>query len=223
MNPKAGRDAAHLGFAKRLQQASDSMGHEVPPINRGRLGWFQDKVEALTESRPTAETVRRWLNGMTMPRQDALEALAQALQVDASWLMFGNEAEKSSGERKIRSDEAEGIVNVLAGVIQIDGGHPAFPNPGETPDLFAIIRGARYNFKVALAEPADNGAYRFVLPPKTGDLVLIGVVRTAPHSFAFYEIPPERVADEGKRSGAAISFTADLSSLKQIESFGQRL
>lgn len=222
-NPKSGRDAAYSAFAKRLEQACDSLGHEVPPLNRGRLGWFQDKVEAVTDSRPTAETVRRWLGGMMMPRQNALEALAQVLQVDASWLMFGTEAEKTQAERKVRSDEAEGIVNVLAGVIQIDGGHPAFPEPGEIPDLFAIIRGARYNFKVVLAEAADNGTYRFLLPPKVDGLVLIGAVRTAPHNFAFYEIPPERVADEGKRSATTVTLTTELSSLTQIQSFGQRL
>lgn len=209
-------------FAVRLAKAADASPH-IPLVNFGRLRWVVDQFKTRFDVSITNETVRKWFAGEAMPRMEMTRYLAQLFEVDEAWLMLGQTPNVTPAARKIRDAQVDGVVNVVAGIIQMQGGHPAFPEDGdEQIDLFAIIKGAQYSFKVALAEQRD-GALHFTLPAKTDKVVVIGAVMHEGFRFDFYEIPGDVVEAKGSRRGGYVELTAAASELRPIRSFGQRL
>lgn len=215
-------------FAKRLASACDGNSH-CPPLNYGRLTWIKDQLAARFNEKVSAEGVRRWLAGEVKPRPDKVALLATLLEVDESWLSLGIDAELAPRDQKARNATASGAVNVLAGFVQMNGGHPAFPDPEDARaqegliDLYAIIRGAQYAFHVSLAlETAD--AFRFTVPAKYDDAFQMGVVLITSLEVALIEITPEMIAT-GKRQGASIDVTVSRKDLvaKRIKTLRERL
>jgi hypothetical protein len=133
-------------------------------------------------------------------------------------------------ERKIRNAVADGAVNVLAGIIQMNGGHPAFPDDGDARakrdhiDLYAIIRGAQYAFHVSLAQ-REGKDLRFSVPTNYENSIIIGVVPVAPTKVDFVELKADLIEKYGSRKGGSIEVTvpASESRLPRIETFAERL
>ena len=217
-------------FARRLESAMDQHPH-APPRHHGRLSWLKNELAKKPyEIDVSVETTRKWLAGESRPRPKKMERLAELLQVDPAWLAMGIDPDLSPRERKVRNATIDGVVNVVAGIIQMDGGHPAFPEENDKQaardnvDLYAIIRGANYALRVALGHQ-DDKRLRFVVPTRYENVIVIGVIRTG-LSFEFYEVPLETIAD-GNRRGGSIEVSVPLakrdSLLKRIESFSDRL
>lgn len=228
-----GSDIRYPDFAKRLERACDGNG-SIPPPNFGRLGWFVDKL-AEHQIDASQEGVRKWFAGLAMPRPRTVTVLSEILQVDEAWLLTGRTPDLGVREQKLRNAEVDGVVNVVAGVIQMDGGRPGFPEGAKQKknvDLYAIIRGAQYAFHIALAVKTKDGHTRFAIPADISETVVIGVVRTSAFSFDMIEIDVEALAAQGKGRGGQIDllttfdgknyFAGDLG-LKRIESFAERL
>lgn len=224
-SPRRTKKPEHKAFARRLAMACDG-NQSVPPPNFGRLQWFVDQMSDRFGIDTTPETIRKWLAGETMPRQKSLRALAQILSVDEAWLSLGHAPELDSREQKLRNAEADGVVNVVAGFIQMCGANPAFPAvtdaraKREKVDIYAIIRGAQYAFHVTLGAESPDGV-KFAVPVEAVDAFVIGVIRTDDLECQFYEISPELLAN-GKRKGGAIEIVGT-TGLKRIRTFAERL
>lgn len=115
---------------------------------------------------------------------------------------------------------ANGVVNVVVGLIQMDGGSPAFPADDDTRaqreniDIYAVIKGAQYSFHVAFAVGDAN----FVVPTRYENTIVLGVRRHG-MSFEIFELPPELI-EQGRRSGGSIEVTG---TGRQITGFDRRL
>lgn len=221
--PKVIRDPA---FAKRFEQAADLHAH-CPVKHRGRLGWVAEQMR-LKGVPVSNETVRKWFDGEAKPRSDKGELLAEIMQVDAAWLMMGIDATIAPRERKVRNAMASGVVNLVAGLIQMDGGHPAFPEESDTRahkehvDIYAIVRGANYALHVVLGETHGRQA-QFVVPTGLGEnVIVIGVIRDG-LAFDLFELTPEVIEKHGTGRGGSIEITVEGSKLRPINGFSQRL
>jgi len=221
----------HADFARRFQIACDG-NQKVPLPNYGRLGWFVTKLAERGTS-VTIETVRKWFAGESRPRTKAMTDLAIVLEVDEAWLAVGKSPEITEKQQKVRNASADGVVNVVAGLIQVCGGHPAFPVEGDAKaaaqkiDLTAVIKGAMYAFHITLAQLKDDGLHFAVPVEAVENTLVIGAVRTGELSFNFYELDAETLAAHGKQKGEVVDFAATPewldSDSNRIKTFSQRL
>jgi len=214
-------------FAKRLGQACE--GHAtIPPLHSGRLTWVKREMERRFATEISVETVRKWFSGEAKPRHDKLVSLAQLLEVDVGWLSLGLDPTLQPRERKLRNAMADGAVNVVAGLIQMDGGYPAFPEPADQValdnhvDLHAIIKGAKYDLHISLGE-RDGVRMRFSVPSTYEAVVVLGVIKCG-FAVEIFEIPAEVIA-AGTRNGGSIDVdVAEVDCrLRKVESFEGRL
>lgn len=212
-------------FGKRLNAAADS-NPNVPPMNYGRLGWMQEQMEK-RGIKVTRASVSRWFLAEVMPMPDKIEAMAEILGTDYAWLVNG-EGGSTPREKRMRNALASGVVNLVAGLIQMDGGTVAFPDEDDNQakrdriDIYAIIRGARYSFHVAAGEPTEGGGYTFVAPKAEG-VVVLGLVPRKGFSFDLFEITPDVIA-QGKFFRGGVEVTVkDLKELRRVESFADRI
>lgn len=200
-------------FAKRLDSACTASGH-CPPLHKGRLTWVQNELKQRFKEEVSVETVRKWFAGEAKPRQDKVAKLAELLQVDMSWLSLGVDKGLAPREARSKVREINGAVNLVAGLIEMDGGHAAFGD-GKGADLHAIIRGAKYDFTVVVAE---DGVFRV---PARRDAVVLGVDKQG-FSIELVEIPDE-VIERGNHRGGVIEVKVSARGLRRIETFTQRL
>ncbi len=216
-------------FAKRLWLACDN-NPSVPPYNKGRLVWIKDRLAERFDESVSIETVRKWFAGEVKPRDRKVSLIAQILEVDEGWLSLGIEPELTPRDQKARNAQASGAVNVLAGLIQMNGGHPAFPDANDKRaadgfvDLYAIIKGAQYAFHVCLGQKVDADSYRFAVPANYQDAFQMGVILTAATEVMLLEIPEEMIGS-GMRRGATIDvvMTDVEAKLRQITDLTKRL
>lgn len=198
----------------------------VPPLNHGRLGWF---VERLAQHKVdvSSETVRKWFAGDTRPRHAAMKALAAVLQVDLAWLSTGNAPEFSEAQRKTNNLVAGGVVNIVAGFLQVDGSHPSFPDEDDPEarankiNLYAIIKGAHYRFHIV--PQIGDGRDFFPVPTEARGAIVLGVVVSG-FSARIYELDWETVESVGTKRGAIYEVALkDAAKFKEITSFASRL
>lgn len=220
----------HPEFGARFELACDG-NPLVPPQNYGRLSWIVKQFKDRFDTDVTIESVRKWSIGVTYPRPDAMMKLAAILAVDQAWLALGTTSEISEKDAKIRKAEMSGAVNLLAGIIQMSGCHPAFPDNAddrareESTDLYAIIRGAQYRLHVALGQK-EGTAVTFSVPVSAVDNnIVIGVVQEEGFCFRFFEINHDTLAEGKRKDGAVIVRVDDATQMpfREIKSFAERL
>lgn len=206
-------------FARRLEQAADLHPH-CPPKHRGRLDWVRGEMEK--KGQPVSnETIRKWFAGQIRPRQDKGDVLAEIMMTDPSWLQMGHKPVATQREVKVRNALAGGVVNVIAGLIQMDGGTPAFPDEDGPVDLHAIIRGAKYDFHVALGEAHGRQA-RFHVPANHRDTIVLGVIRDG-MAFDVFELTGDLIESHGRRVPTGVEIEIDGAELPRIKDFASRL
>lgn len=216
-------------FGKRLVLAGDG-NPRVPAYNKGRLTWVQTQFEERFNTKVSIETVRKWFAGEVKARPDKLKLLAELFEVDESWLSLGVQPDLQPREQKVRNAMASGLVNVLAGFIQMAGGHPAFPEDGDKRaarqhiDLYAVIKGAQYAFHVTLAKQ-DGKELKFTVPANHEDVLVIAGVPTEGPGVKFFEMPSDWIEATGIRRGGAIEIPVNeaTNKLRRITSFADRL
>lgn len=74
-------------FAHRLRLACDGHAH-CPPLHQGRLTWLRARL-AQKGLNVSVESIRKWLDGESRPKQEKCEVLAQVLGIDAARLYMG--------------------------------------------------------------------------------------------------------------------------------------
>ncbi|SDJ26311.1 hypothetical protein SAMN05428983_0882 [Agrobacterium fabrum] len=214
----------HPEFARRLLQAADS-NPQVPAPNEGRLRWFVEQLDR-RGYKTSLETVRKWLSGMTVPRQKMYVPLAEILKVDAGWLAAGTPAKATGAQQRANIMSEQGAANVVAGFIQMDGGQVAVPQPDDraahdkSVDMHAIIRGAKYDLTITTLV---QGQFR--IPVNASENIILAVARDPDSSFGVrvLEIEWDRALESGKLENGAIVLSDDLSPWKEIKSFTERL
>ena len=220
--------ALHDQFALRLNQAADN-DPNCPPKFQGQLTHVVAEMGKRGKG-VTVESVRKWFNGETMPSNDKVVLLADVFHVDFAWLTGGEQDTDTGAQRKLHNALATAAANILAGVINMDGGYPAFPSEADDRarrdgvDLYAIIRGVNYSFQVIAGEAID-GNLVFQLHATRGMVLVIAVVRRENNRFDFYELDADTLVTGKKQSRGMIeiSVTDGDPSLRKIESFAQRL
>ena len=222
-------------FARRLSQACDTHP-QIPALNYGRLTWVRTNLENRFGEKVSIETVRKWFAGETRPRHAKMKLLAQLIEADEAWLSLGAAVDMAPRERKARNVAVGAAVNLLAGFIGLVGGRPAFPEENDprsdTVDLYAVIRGAQYAFKVLLAQPAPNGALKMSAPAGLEDSFVVGVIPGEGFSAQFVELDQKSIERVGVRKGGfheiaimrtADGFETDGIQWRVIDSFASRL
>lgn len=185
-------------FARRLNAACEDHP-SIPDFGHGQQTFLHKSLGV------SPEAVRKWCSGESRPRPKMMTRLAKLLGVDEAWLSLGIKPDGDPKERKARNAMADGAVNLVAGFIQMNGGHPAFPNDGdprsEYVDLYTIIRGKQYAIHVALGREMGDGSYRFTLPLQYTDCTIIGVVPTGPMRCAFIHMATDLITTHKRRKG----------------------
>ena len=160
----------------RLELACDNSPH-CPDPNHGRMGWLQAELKKRGHE-VSRESVKRWLHGETRPREEKSDALADILGVDHTWLFVGREDTFSAREKRAYMAEASAAANLVAAIIQMDGGAVAFPDKSEGSyvDFYAIIKGGNYPIHAVVGHQTEDGII-FKAPPRYQDIVTLGLVR----------------------------------------------
>lgn len=228
---KSGRppkiQAINNAFAERVNLAAEN-NPNFPPKYQGQ---YKQVVVDMGKrgQQVTLESVRKWFNGETLPTTDKMALLADVLGVDYAWLSGGDTEKKAAQARRTQSAQASASANILAGVIALDGGHPAFPQEDdprierEGVDLYAVIRGVNYAFQIAAGEVVD-GDLVFRVPANRGTVIVIGVLRRPGNTFEFYELDAETLVSGNRYSqGMSEIVLPDDQSIRRIETFSQRI
>lgn len=212
-------------FSRRMNSACDDA--DIPPLNFGRQTHLREELLKRFNTNVSTESIRKWLGGMAIPRPAKMAMLAKILNVEIGWLQLGIDPGVPARERKVRNALADGLVNVMAGLIQMDGGHPAFPEESdkrairENVDLTAIIRGASYSFHVT-TPMADDGEMIFPVPSSHESIVVLGVLREG-FSFRVFEITAELIEASPRRKGVFFVSVDDVLAIdREIRSFANR-
>lgn len=191
-------------FAQRLNTACDGHPH-VPPYGHGRQTWVKDKLDV------SHEAVRKWFMGETRPRPAKMRALAKILDVDEAWLSLGIVPDTPHEEKRTRSRAVEGAVNVVAGLVQMNGGNIAFPGDNDPRngyvDFYAIIKGAQYAISVSLAKHVNNGTYKFTIPKEYDQCKVIGAVHAYAHRVHLLNLTHELIEQYKTRKGGYFELT----------------
>lgn len=210
-------------FAKRLHTAMDQ-NPNCPPKYHGERKWLAERLLKLGVN-VGLETIRKWYEGETLPAPDKFPAIAEALQVDLHWLMFGESEQETVGQH---SYEASALTNVVAGIIALDGGTISFPVDdarvkGGQVHLNAIVRGANYPLHI-VGGTVEGESVSFRVPLHLDGVIVIGVVRQ-PGGFGFdlYELEQATIAEKGQYERGAIQVSAPVNDLKPIRTFTERL
>jgi hypothetical protein len=223
LTPKS-EPAREEAFAKRLTLACDNH-RECPPLHKGRLVWIVDQLRKRFGVDISTETARKWCSGDTRPRPSRMSLLAELLLVDEAWLALDAAPEATPNERRARNAMAGGAVNIVAGMIEFDGGHPAFPEPDDKRasdvDLYAIIRGAQYGFKVVVGLPSGGKSYKFTVPIGYRDVFVIGLVRTGACQWDVLELDTAMIDRHKERRGGHVEVTVDKRGAHYLASGGR--
>lgn len=208
-------------FSKRLNQAADQ--HTTcPPLHAGRLVWVQNALHQKGQS-VSIETVRKWFAGEAKPRPPKSLPLADILDVDHAWLVLGEDQHLPMRERKRRSAAADGLTNLIAGLIELDGGAASVPETeGDCEiDLLAIIKGAHYRLILAIATE-ESGGYRFAFPAARKNCIGILVVKSG-FKIQIFEVPDDLINSKGQTRGASVEVFCRKSDILEIENFKNRI
>lgn len=193
-------------FAARIEDACDQSPH-CPDHNHGRLSWLQEELKKRGQV-VSRESVKRWLHGETRPREEKSNVLADILGVDRTWLFVGGTDKLPPRQKRAFVAEASGAVNVIVGLIQMDGAAVAFPADDdvraqkEKIDFYAIIKGVNYAIHVATGHADEDGAWLFRAPPRYENIVVLGLVRNG-MQFTVIELTHELI-EGGKQQGGWI-------------------
>lgn len=207
-------------FGARLASALE-LNPNAPPKYHGERVWLSEQM-LKHGKKVTAETIRKWINGSAAPTHDKVPVLADALGVDVDWLLYG-ETRKDHPERPRHSSDATPAANLVAGIIQMNGGDAMFPvKQSGNVHLQAIINRAVYPLHITVGE-RDGDDVEFLVPGRADDVLVIGVVqREGEFAYDLYEIDPEQHPTAEIRRGKRVVRAAP-SDLKAITSFAERL
>lgn len=191
-------------FVKRLVQACDESAN-IPPPHKGRQQYIAEQLGVAPEA------VSKWFKGVSMPRPDKMERLAELVGVDQSWLTFGISPEMDRGERKAHAREVDGAVHLVLGMIILAGGHCGMPSSRDPRssyvDFYATMRGSVFPIHVALARETSHDHFEVLLPKEYADVRSVVVVPVGSGKFHFIDMPLAMIDEHKARKTGMFSLT----------------
>lgn len=172
-------------FVGRLKQSCDESKH-IPQPGQGRQQYIVDRLGV------TPEAVSKWFNGVSMPRPDKMELLADLLECDQAWLAYGITPEMDRTERRIHARESDGAAQLVLGMIMLAGGHCGQPQPSDPRfhyvDFYATIRGSVYPMHVGLAREISKDIFEVIIPKEYKDVRCVAVIPAGPGKYHFIDL-----------------------------------
>ena len=187
-------------FAKRLEIACEGNPHCPTDQYRGKQKWVYDGLESEFGVKVSSEAVRKWFAGESRPRPKIMSFLARLLEVDEGWLSLGIKPDLTPVEKKRRTATADGAVNLFAGIIQMNGGHIAFPDD-DSAHIFAIIGGKQLAIDVAMPFSLGNDRYRIVVSDNLDRKRIVVIFEEERFGYQVVVLTPEQVRDAGDHRG----------------------
>lgn len=202
--PEVRDKTAAKKFSVRLIEACDSSPN-IPEYGKGR------QVVIANELGISQEAVRKYFSGESMPKQEKMRKLATFLEVEQAWLALGEKSEVSRDAKRLAGKIADASVMFTAGTIQLAGGNCAFPaedDPrADCVDIYAIIKGVRYDINVASAHEISPGMFEVVVPREFKELKCIAcVIYQAPY-FDLLELTTDMIDRHKVRRSVDYSVT----------------
>lgn len=187
-------------FAKRLEIACDGHPHCPTDQYRGKQKWIYENLESEFGIKVSAEAVRKWFAGESRPRPKAMSAIARLLEVDEAWLSLGITPDLTPREQRKRNAVADGAVNLVAGMIQMGGGHISFPED-DSAHILAIIGGKSVQIDVVLPIQLDRDHSRLTILSPIEKKIAIAVFKEEGFSYRLILIRPDVITSSGERRG----------------------
>lgn len=185
------KSPAAIAFAERLLHACDN-NPNIPAFGSGRNKQIADELEV------SQEAVRKWFDGLSMPKQNKVKVLADYLGVDRVWLALGEKPEMSRDERKLAGKVLEAAVMIVAATIITRGGSCAFPaenDPrGKYVDIYAILKGVRYDIHVSSGRDLDDTRIELVVPNQYEEVQCVGYVQSKTRRFDLIDLHPALIS-----------------------------
>lgn len=187
-----------VAFAKRLNGACDGHPH-IPAYGQGRQTWIKENLGV------SHEAVRKWFTGDSRPRPEKMRALAKALEVDEAWLALGLAPDLTPAEQKVRNAENEGAVNVVTGLLQMNGSRCAFPSDNDPNasfvDIYSIQRGVQLAIHITLAKIKSPNQLVFVIPKEYENCRVIGVIHARANRVHLLNMTHDMIEKYKQRKG----------------------
>jgi transcriptional regulator with XRE-family HTH domain len=188
-------------FVQRLNQACD-LSKLVPEPHHGRQTYIADKLDV------TKESVSKWFKGVSVPKHGLMSKLADLLECDQTWLAFGIQAEISRSERRIHANRADGAVQLVWGLITLEGGHCGAPSKNDSRreyvDFYCTLRGAIYPIYVSLAREVSKHRYEAILPKEYEEVRTIAVVPAGVGRYHFLDMQLSKIQEHKARKGGSV-------------------
>lgn len=186
-------------FVVRLKEACDG-SRLVPPPHKGRQQYLSQQLGIAPEA------VSKWFKGVSMPRPDKMERLAELLQVEQTWLAFGVSPEMDRTERKAHAREVDGAVYYVMGLTMLGGGYCGIPGDRDPRrayvDFYATIRGSVFAVHVCLGREVSRDRYELTVPVEYEDVNCVAVIEKSPGKYDQIKMPIELIeAHKTKKSG----------------------
>jgi hypothetical protein len=130
-------------------------------------------------------------------------------------------------ERKVMARSENGAAHIVAGLIMVQGGNPAFPQEGDTKasenniDLYAVIRGAMYSFHVVVAV-GEGSSRKFLVAQEAQGVIVLGVV-TDGFTVRIFELDWDTILEIGARKGTSFEVPIEHTNWREIKSFAERI
>jgi hypothetical protein len=211
---KSGRpptsSAARKAFSSRLNAACDA-NLTVPPLHYCRNTWIRDRLGEKHNIHVTSESVRKGLDGQTIPSDDRKVALSGILGVDYQWLTFG-----TGGHGPVRSHDNPNMISMSPPVSEPQrdvefGKHIAIvfvkTGGGRVEEIYdrsvvhftATVRGAKYSIHGVLGEPDGQGGWTLFVPTDAEDTFILCVIPIGPARFKMIDLDWESTSSFGER------------------------
>ena len=203
-DPEVRDKTAAKKFSQRLIEACEASPN-IPEYGKGR------QVVIANELGISQEAVRKYFSGESMPKQEKMRRLAAFLEVEQAWLALGEKSEVSRDAKRLAGKIADASVLFTAGTIQMAGGNCAFPAEDDpkvdSVDIYAILKGVRYDINVASAHELSPGMFEVVVPREFKELTCIACVVFQAPCFDLLTLPTELIDRHKVRRSVDFSVT----------------
>lgn len=195
-------------FVRRLETACENHAH--CPNDYGKQKWIREQIQKKHGVRFSPEAVSKWFLGTSRPTIKTMALLASILEVDEAWLTLGKTPDITPTEKKRHTLWSDGSVNLLAGMIMLNGGQIAFNEDEEQEvDFFSIIHGKHYSIKAAAGIQQDDKVL-FVLPKNPDRLLNLGIIGSDTFTGVnVIKLPTDIIHKYGRRRGTHTELVVD--------------
>lgn len=164
---------------------------KIPDFGKGQQVVISDHLGV------SQEAVRKWFSGISVPRPNAMKALAHFLDVQYVWLSLGVDHEETAIMRKMSISQDASLYAFVSYILN-RGGTVAFnESVGCTSDLTAIENGKMTKYSVYSAINITDTYQQFKLTRNSIDVECVCAVKIehCDVAYNFVTVPMKEAAD----------------------------